>query len=59
MLKKGRGLTHARKTAAKAASAATAMELPTVLAAPVKGAMGEPVGCGPVTLNVMLETSCR
>ena len=39
MLKKGRGLTHARKTAAKAASAATAMELPTVLAAPVKGAM--------------------
>ena len=35
---------YARKMAAKAARAATPMELPTVLAAPVKGVIGEPVG---------------
>lgn len=39
-----RVLTYARKTAAKAARATTAIELPTVLAAPVKGVIGELVG---------------
>lgn len=36
-------VTYARRTAAKAATPATAMEPPKVLAEPVK-AMGEPVG---------------
>ena len=44
-------LTYARKMAAKAARPATAIELRTVLAAPVKG-MGEPVGRGPTTLVI-------
>ena len=42
---------YARKMAAKAARAATAIELPTVLAAPLKVAMGEPVALGGMTLG--------
>ena len=34
-------IIYARKTAAKAARPAMAIELPTVLAAPVKGVIGE------------------
>lgn len=42
--------------AAKAARPATAIELPTVLAAPLKGVMGELVAPGAVTLDLfMLE----
>lgn len=41
--------TYARKMAAKAARAATPMELPTVEAAPVK-AIGDPVGLGATAL---------
>lgn len=37
-------MIYARKMAAKAARPAIAIELPTVLAAPVKGVIGEPVG---------------
>jgi hypothetical protein len=37
-------LIYARKMAAKAARPAMAMELPTVLAAPVNGVIGAPVG---------------
>ena len=37
--------------AAKAPTPATAIELPTVLAAPVKVAMGEPVAVGGTTLS--------
>ena len=37
-------LIYARKIAAKAARPATAIELPTVLAAPVKGVIGELLG---------------
>lgn len=43
---------YARKMAAKAARAATPIELPTVEAAPVKGVIGEPVGWGGETLQV-------
>lgn len=42
--------TYARKIAAKAAMAATPIELPTVEAAPVK-AIGEPVGLGATALS--------
>lgn len=42
--------------AAMAARAATAIELPTVLAAPLKGAMGETVAGGGMTLEYV---SCR
>ena len=41
--------------AAKAARPAAAIELPTVLAAPVKVAMGEPVADGGMTLGFLLE----
>lgn len=37
--------------AARAARPATAIELPTVLAAPLKGTMGEPVAGGGMTLG--------
>ncbi len=37
--------------AAKAARAATVIELPTVLAAPLKVAMGDPVALGGMTLK--------
>ena len=37
-------MSYARKMAAKAARPAMAMELPTLLAAPVKGVIGELVG---------------
>lgn len=43
--KHGDEKTYARKIAAKAARAATPIELPTVEAAPVN-AIGEPVGWG-------------
>ena len=39
--------------AAKAPRPATAIELPTVLAAPVKVAMGEPVAVGGTTLSLV------
>ena len=41
--------------AAKAARPATAIELPTVLAAPVKVAMGEPVAVGGMTLGLSVS----
>ena len=37
-------MIYARKIAAKAARAVTAIELPTVLAAPLNGVIGELVG---------------
>jgi len=51
-------MAYARKTAANAAMAVMAMELPTVLAAPLKGVMGELDGLDGllgVTLNVMIS----
>lgn len=42
----GGGFIHARKMAAKAARPAMAIELPVVLAAPLKAWMGELVGLG-------------
>ena len=41
--------------AAKAARAATAIELPTVLAAPLKVAMGEPVAPAGTTLGFFVR----
>ena len=41
--------------AAKAARPATAIELPTVLAAPLKVAMGGPVVVGGLTLRYLLD----
>ena len=41
--------------AAKAARPAAAIELPTVLAAPVKVAMGEPVAVGGMTLGFVRD----
>lgn len=38
----------------KTARPASVKDLPSVLADPVKGAMGELVGCGPVTLKRMM-----
>ena len=43
-------MIYARKTAAMAARPAAMKEPPKVLAAPVNGVIGEPVGVGPVTL---------
>ena len=51
-----RGWIYARKMAAKAARPATAIELPTVLAAPLKVVMGDPVALGGMTLeNILLD----
>ena len=41
--------------AAKAARPAAAIDLPTVLAAPVKVAMGEPVAVGGMTLGFVRD----
>ena len=41
--------------AAKAARPAAAIELPTVLAAPVKEAMGGPVAVGGMTLGLVRD----
>ena len=51
------GLTYARKMAAMAAMAAATNEPPMVLAAPVKGAMGEPVGPAGKALDCRLSVN--
>lgn len=49
------GSIYARKMAAKAARPAMAIELPVVLAAPLKAWMGELVGLGTALENVLMD----
>ena len=44
-------LIYAKRTAATAAAPTTTTELPSELAAPLKGVMGELLGCRPETLK--------
>ena len=49
------GFIYARKMAAKAARPAMAIELPVVLAAPLKAWMGELVGLGTALESVLVD----
>lgn len=59
MMLYGGPLTYARKMAAMAARPAAMKEPPRVLAAPVKEAMGEPVGPAGVTLRIDVSKIAR